>query len=75
MSTHTEHAPRSQSTTARQVPAPRWFALLYPDRHHGGRVLHSISAPRNVVIALTIATIKATLVALFFMHLLHGTSR
>jgi cytochrome c oxidase subunit 4 len=26
----------------------------------------------NVVIALTIATVKATLVALFFMHLLHG---
>ena len=25
----------------------------------------------NVVVALTIATIKATLVALFFMHLLH----
>jgi cytochrome c oxidase subunit 4 len=29
------------------------------------------SSSINVVVALTIATIKATLVALFFMHLLH----
>ena len=29
------------------------------------------SGAANVVVALTIATIKATLVALFFMHLLH----
>jgi cytochrome c oxidase subunit 4 len=29
------------------------------------------SSSVNVVVALTIATIKATLVALFFMHLLH----
>jgi cytochrome c oxidase subunit 4 len=29
------------------------------------------SSAINVVVALTIATVKATLVALFFMHLLH----
>lgn len=33
--------------------------------------IHFGSSAANVVVALTIATIKATLVALFFMHLLH----
>jgi len=33
--------------------------------------IHFGSGTANVVIALTIATIKATLVALFFMHLAH----
>lgn len=33
--------------------------------------VHFGSGSANVVVALTIATIKATLVALFFMHLLH----
>jgi len=33
--------------------------------------VHFQSSSTNVVIALTIATIKATLVALFFMHLAH----
>jgi cytochrome c oxidase subunit IV len=37
----------------------------------GASYIHFGSGAANVVVALTIATIKATLVALFFMHLLH----
>jgi cytochrome c oxidase subunit IV len=37
----------------------------------GASYIHFGSSAANVVVALTIATIKATLVALFFMHLLH----
>ncbi|MGA3186458.1 MAG: cytochrome C oxidase subunit IV family protein [Bryobacteraceae bacterium] len=37
----------------------------------GASYINFGSGAVNVVVALTIATIKATLVALFFMHLLH----
>ncbi|HTB10716.1 MAG TPA: cytochrome C oxidase subunit IV family protein [Bryobacteraceae bacterium] len=37
----------------------------------GASYIHFGSGAANVVVALTIATVKATLVALFFMHLLH----
>jgi cytochrome c oxidase subunit 4 len=37
----------------------------------GASYIHFGSSAANVVVALTIATINATLVALFFMHLLH----
>lgn len=37
----------------------------------GASYINFGSSSVNVVVALTIATIKATLVALFFMHLLH----
>jgi cytochrome c oxidase subunit 4 len=37
----------------------------------GASYINFGSSAINVVVALTIATIKATLVALFFMHLLH----
>ncbi len=37
----------------------------------GASYINFGSSSINVVVALTIATIKATLVALFFMHLLH----
>ena len=37
----------------------------------GASYIHFGSGAANVVVALTIATIKAILVALFFMHLLH----
>jgi cytochrome c oxidase subunit IV len=37
----------------------------------GASYINFGSSAVNVVVALTIATIKATLVALFFMHLLH----
>ena len=37
----------------------------------GASYIHFGSGAANVVVALTIATIKGTLVALFFMHLLH----
>jgi cytochrome c oxidase subunit 4 len=37
----------------------------------GASYIHFGSGAANVVVALTIATIKATLVALIFMHLLH----
>ena len=37
----------------------------------GASYIHFGSSAANVVVALTIATIKGTLVALFFMHLLH----
>jgi cytochrome c oxidase subunit IV len=37
----------------------------------GASYIHFGSGAANVVVALSIATVKATLVALFFMHLLH----
>jgi cytochrome c oxidase subunit IV len=37
----------------------------------GASYIHFGSGAANVVVALTIATIKATLVACFFMHLVH----
>jgi cytochrome c oxidase subunit IV len=37
----------------------------------GASYIHFGSGAANVVVALTIATIKGILVALFFMHLLH----
>jgi cytochrome c oxidase subunit IV len=51
-----------------------WIALLV------GTALTVIAAqidlgPFNAAVALTIATIKATLVALFFMHVWHASER
>lgn len=68
MSTHTEHVDKN---------APRTYALVLVTL----LVLTGItvfaaginfgSNTVNIIIALTIATIKASLVGLFFMHLLH----
>ena len=39
----------------------------------GASYINFGSSAINVVVALTIATIKATLVALFFMHVIHSS--
>ena len=62
------HSPSSSLKTYFAI----WIALL------GGTALTVVAAqidlrPFNAAIALTIATVKATLVALFFMHI-KGTS-
>ena len=39
------------------------------DLHHGGCVILSPAYPKAIIVALIVATIKGSLVALFFMHL------
>ena len=68
MSTHTEHAqdPRQE---ARAHVVTLIALLLLTAITVGASYIQFGSA--NVVIALTIATMKASIVALFFMHLRH----
>ena len=68
MSMHTEHAlnPRAEATKYLIT----LFALLILTGITVGASYINFGSG-NVVIALTIATIKATIVALIFMHLLH----
>jgi cytochrome c oxidase subunit IV len=65
-----EHSPSSSLKTYFAV----WIALL------AGTALTVVAAqidlrPFNAAVALTIATIKATLVALFFMHVKGSSER
>jgi cytochrome c oxidase subunit IV len=68
MSSHTEHAldPKAE---ARTYTLTLVVLLIFTAITVGASYIQFGSL--NVVIALTIATIKATLVALFFMHLRH----
>jgi cytochrome c oxidase subunit 4 len=68
MSTHTEHAsdPRAEARTYTLT----LVALLILTAITVGASYINFGAG-NVVIALAIATMKACIVALFFMHLLH----
>lgn len=67
----------SHSTTAHDDHAHGWYGYLYVLIALLILTIITVSASRvdfgspttNVVIAMTIATVKATLVALFFMHL------
>jgi cytochrome c oxidase subunit 4 len=68
MSTHTEHASDTRAEARGHVLT--LVALLILTAITVGASYINFGAG-NVVIALTIATIKASIVALFFMHLLH----
>ena len=68
MSTHTEHAVSPQAE-ARKYLITLVALLILTAITVGASYINFGSG--NIVIALTIATIKATIVALIFMHLLH----
>lgn len=68
MSTHTQHASDPRAEARGHILT--LVALLILTAITVGASYINFGAG-NVVIALTIATIKASIVALFFMHLLH----
>ena len=74
MSTHTQHTthhavdPQKEALTYKLVLGTLLFLTIVTV---GASYVNFGSSTVNVVIALTIATIKASVVALFFMHLLH----
>ena len=68
MSTHTEHA-ENPKTEALKYVATLFVLLILTGITVGASYINFGSG--NVVIALAIATIKATIVGLIFMHLLH----
>ena len=68
MSTHTEHAENPKAEAAKYVVT--LVALLILTAITVGASYINFGSG-NVVIALTIATIKGVIVALIFMHLLH----
>ena len=68
MSEHIEHTQNPKAEAA--IYAKTLISLLILTGITVGASYINFGA-FNVVVALTIATIKATLVALFFMHLLH----
>jgi cytochrome c oxidase subunit 4 len=68
MSTHTEHAENPQAETLKYV-ATLVTLLILTAITVGASYIDFGSG--NIVIALTIATTKAIIVALIFMHLLH----
>jgi cytochrome c oxidase subunit 4 len=70
MSTHTEHASDPKKEAAAHVVTLVTLLILTVITV-GASYIQFGSSSANVVIALTIATIKASIVALFFMHLLH----
>lgn len=67
MSAHT-HDPKKEAATYLKTLIA---LVILTGITFGASYIHFGSGAANVVVALTIATIKATLVALFFMHLLH----
>lgn len=68
MSTHTEHAENPKAEAAKYL-ATLVVLLILTAITVGASYINFGSG--NVVIALTIATVKATIVGLIFMHLLH----
>jgi len=68
MSTHTEHAINPKVETAKYL-VTLVILLILTAITVGASYINFGSG--NIVIALTIATIKAIIVALIFMHLLH----
>ncbi len=68
MSTHTEHAENPKTETLKYV-ATLVVLLILTAITVGASYINFGSG--NVVIALVIATIKASIVGLIFMHLLH----
>ncbi len=77
MSAHSHTAATAHAHEDHDAKAPRLYALILVVLLILTAITVSASYIQfgsgliNVIVALTIATIKATLVALFFMHLLH----
>jgi cytochrome c oxidase subunit 4 len=67
MSAHTQNPKAEAATYLKTLIA----LLILTAITVGASYIHFGSGAANVVVALTIATIKATLVACFFMHLIH----
>jgi cytochrome c oxidase subunit 4 len=67
MSAHTQNPKAEAAIYAKTLVS----LLILTGITVGASYINFGSSAVNVVVALTIATIKATLVALFFMHLLH----
>jgi cytochrome c oxidase subunit 4 len=67
MSAHTQNPKAEAATYLKTLVA----LLILTGITVGASYIHFGSSAANVVVALTIATIKATLVACFFMHLIH----
>ena len=67
MSEHTQDPKAEAATYAKTLVT----LLILTGITVGASYIQFGSGAANVVVALSIATIKATLVALFFMHLLH----
>lgn len=70
MSTHSDHT-HDPSKEARAHLVTLVTLLILTIITVGASYIQFGSPAANVVIALTIATVKATIVGLFFMHLLH----
>ena len=70
MSTNHDHA-QDPAIEARHHVVTLVTLLILTIITVGASYINFGSPAANVVIALTIATIKATIVSLFFMHLLH----
>jgi cytochrome c oxidase subunit 4 len=70
MSTHTEHAVDPKVETRNHIITLVTLLILTAITV-GASYIQFGSSAVNIVIALTIATIKASIVGLFFMHLLH----
>lgn len=70
MSTHTEHA-TDYKKEARSYVLTLCSLLFFTVVTVIASYIKFESGAVNIVIALTIATIKASIVSLFFMHLLH----
>jgi cytochrome c oxidase subunit 4 len=68
MSTHTEHAENPRVETLKYI-ATLFVLLVLTGITVGASYINFGSG--NIVIALTIASIKAIIVALIFMHLMH----
>jgi cytochrome c oxidase subunit IV len=64
--------------TSEKSPLKGYFAVWIILLFFTGLTVYAATldlAPYNGAVALTIATIKATLVALFFMHVYHASER
>jgi cytochrome c oxidase subunit IV len=66
------------SDHSKSSPLPTYFAVFIALLIGTGLTVYAASldlGPFNAPVALTIATIKATLVALFFMHVWHASEK
>lgn len=68
----------SAHSSAKSSPLKTYFLVWIALLTGTGLTVYAATldlAPYNAAVALTIATIKATLVALFFMHAYHASER
>ena len=68
----------SGHSSAKSSPLPTYFAVFFALLVGTGLTVYAATldlGKYNAAVALTIATIKATLVALFFMHVWHASEK